>query len=226
MTDHDERLEVPVRRRHTTLRLLAIAALALPLTLPAGPAAATPHTSARHLTDVIPAPVDTRPDARAAFRITPRTVIRTAPGSAAARQVGNHLAETLRPATGYPLPVLPVRSTPLPEIALVLGGADHRVGQEGYQLDVTRQRVTIRANTSAGLFAGTQTLRQLLPADIEAPARRHATWTIPGGRIIDYPRFAYRGAMLTSPGTSTRSTRSPRTSTSSASTKSTTCTCT
>ncbi|MDG4758004.1 beta-N-acetylhexosaminidase [Micromonospora sp. WMMD710] len=195
-TDHDEGLEVSVRRRHTTTRLLAIAALALPLTLSAAPAVATPSTPARQLTDVIPAPVDTRPDARAAFRLSPLTVIRTAPGSSAAWQVGRQLADTLRPATGYPLPVLPVPSTPLPEIALVLGGADHRVGQEGYQLDVTRRGVTIRATTPAGLFAGTQTLRQLLPADIEAPTRQRTTWTIPGGRIIDYPRFAYRGAML------------------------------
>ncbi|MFE9188599.1 beta-N-acetylhexosaminidase [Micromonospora sp. NPDC007208] len=186
-----------MRRRHTTTRLLALAALALPLILPATPAsAAAPTTPARQLDDVIPAPVETRPDAHNTFRITPLTVIRTTPGSAAARRIGDQLATTLRPATGHPLPVLPVRSTPLPEIALLIGGADDRIGQQGYQLDVTRRGVTIRANTPAGLFAGTQTLRQLLPAEIEAPDRQRSTWTVPGGRIVDYPRFAYRGAML------------------------------
>ncbi|KAB1927303.1 beta-N-acetylhexosaminidase, partial [Micromonospora noduli] len=97
-----------MRRRHTTTRLLAIAALALPVILPATPAAAAPTAPARHLSDVIPAPVETHPDAHNTFRITPLTVIRTTPGSAAAWQVGHQLATTLRPATGHPLPVLPV----------------------------------------------------------------------------------------------------------------------
>ncbi|WBB68714.1 beta-N-acetylhexosaminidase [Micromonospora sp. WMMD812] len=185
-----------MRRRNTMTRLLAIAALGLPIVLPGAPAAATPAAPERQLSDVIPAPVETRPDARDAFTLRPHTIIRTAPGSAAAWRVGRQLADTLRPATGYPLPVLPIRSTPLPEIALLIGGADARVGQEGYQLDVTQRRVTIRANSEAGLFAGTQTLRQLLPAKIEAPTRQRVTWSVPGGRIVDHPRFAYRGAML------------------------------
>ncbi|MFC0506125.1 beta-N-acetylhexosaminidase [Micromonospora costi] len=186
-----------MRRRHTVTRLLAAAVLTLPLTVTAAPAAAAPAAApTRQLSDVIPAPVETRPDPRGTFILSPLTVIRTTPGSAAARQVGRQLADTLRPATGYPLPVLPVPFTPLPEIALLLGGADARVGQQGYQLDVTRRGVTIRANTAAGLFAGTQTLRQLLPAQIEAPQRQRTTWTVPGGRIVDHPRFAYRGAML------------------------------
>ncbi|MER7442878.1 beta-N-acetylhexosaminidase [Micromonospora avicenniae] len=186
-----------MRHRHTITRLLAATALALPLTIPATPAAAAPAgTPTRQLTDVIPAPAETRPDPRNTFTLSPLTVIRTTPHSPAARQVGRQLAEILRPATGYPLPVLPVHATPLPEIALLIGGADARLGQEGYQLDVTRRGVTIRANTSAGLFAGTQTLRQLLPAQIEASQRQRATWAIPGGSITDHPRFAYRGAML------------------------------
>lgn len=114
-----------MRRRHTMTRLLVIAALGLPFILPGAPAVAAPTTPPRQLTDVVPAPVETRPDTRGTFRISPLTVIRTAPGSLAAWQAGRQLAETLRPATGYPLPVLPVRSTPLPEIALVVGERTH-----------------------------------------------------------------------------------------------------
>ncbi|HET9187719.1 MAG TPA: family 20 glycosylhydrolase, partial [Acidothermaceae bacterium] len=43
---------------------------------------------------------------------------------------------------------------------------------------------------------GIQTLRQLLPATIEAKRASPGPWRVTGGRIIDYPRFAYRGAML------------------------------
>jgi hexosaminidase len=44
-----------------------------------------------------------------------------------------------------------------------------------------------------------QTLRQLLPVGIEAEqsAMRMATaWTVPAGRVVDRPRFAWRGGML------------------------------
>jgi hexosaminidase len=41
-----------------------------------------------------------------------------------------------------------------------------------------------------------QTLRQLLPPTIESASVQSGPWTIAGGHIVDFPRFAYRGAML------------------------------
>jgi hexosaminidase len=81
-------------------------------------------------------------------------------------------------------------------IALLLSGAPGSVGEQGYQLDVTAATVVIRARTAAGLFHGVQTLRQLFPASIESATVQPGPWDVPGGRIVDYPRFAYRGAML------------------------------
>jgi hexosaminidase len=47
------------------------------------------------------------------------------------------------------------------------------------------------------LFYGTQTLRQLLPAAIEYDANiPRGVVTAPAGRIVDRPRYAWRGAML------------------------------
>nr|WP_235999076.1 beta-N-acetylhexosaminidase [Qaidamihabitans albus] len=158
--------------------------------------AGTTHVPERQLTDVVPAPVEAKPDPRADFRLSPFTLIRTQPGSAEAKRVGEQLAAVLRPATGYPLPVAATKRSWPSTISLLLGKADPRIGDEGYRLDVARRGVTIRANTAAGLFAGTQTLRQLLPAEIEADRPQRRTWTVPGGKIVDYPRFAYRGAML------------------------------
>jgi hexosaminidase len=71
-----------------------------------------------------------------------------------------------------------------------------RLGPEGYELTVTRSGVTVKARTSAGLFAGAQTLRQLLPAKVESRSKQRGPWTVPAGKIVDQPRFAYRGAML------------------------------
>ncbi|MFC5946192.1 family 20 glycosylhydrolase, partial [Micromonospora harpali] len=70
------------------------------------------------------------------------------------------------------------------------------LGAEGYRLDVTPDAVRITAATPAGLLHGVQTLRQLLPPAVESPTPVAARWAVPGGVIVDRPRFAYRGAML------------------------------
>src|SRR5207245_3099314 len=52
-------------------------------------------------------------------------------------------------------------------------------------------------NRPAGLFHGIQTIRQLLPQDVESEmGSERTTWQIPAQNIVDYPRFAWRGAML------------------------------
>ncbi|GIH91379.1 beta-N-acetylhexosaminidase [Planobispora siamensis] len=60
-------------------------------------------------------------------------------------------------------------------------------GAEAYELTVDRDGVRVRSGTPVGLFRGVQTLAQLLPGDGA---------TLPGVRIADRPRFAWRGAML------------------------------
>ena len=119
-----------------------------------------------------------------------------------ARAVGEYLADILRPPTGYPLPVVETDDSsgepaePSDGIVLSLSGAPPENGDEGYRLTVTDRGATIRADRPAGLFAGVQTLRQLLPPSVESRSRRPGPWTIPFVRVVDYPRFAYRGVHL------------------------------
>jgi hexosaminidase len=58
-------------------------------------------------------------------------------------------------------------------------------GAEGYRLEVLPETVTV-AGTKAGQFYARQTLRQL----------RQPDGSLPGCRITDAPRFAWRGLML------------------------------
>jgi len=148
--------------------------------------------------DVVPVPATVEPTDGVTFSITGETGIVTAPGSAEAAGIGEYLAGLLRPATSYPLKVArAATSQGQPgQIALLLAGADPALGPEGYGLDVTAAGVTIRANAAAGLFRGVQTLRQLLPPRIESREVQSGPWTVPGGHIVDRPRFAYRGVML------------------------------
>ena len=83
-------------------------------------------------------------------------------------------------------------------VALRFGGPPD-LGPEGYALTVTADSVVITAGAPAGLFHGVQTLRQLLPAGIEAEQselKLASAWTVPPGQIVDRPRFAWRGGML------------------------------
>ncbi|MGR3934305.1 beta-N-acetylhexosaminidase [Streptomyces sp. BRA346] len=165
----------------------------------AGAAAAAPVPLDR----VVPAPASVRPG-KSPYTIRPTTPIRVEPGSRAARSAGDYLAGVLRPATGYRLPVTArgggdgirlriVRDAKRPGVK---GTGAKGLGAEGYRLVVTRRAVTISARTSAGLFHGIQTLRQLLPASVERATRQPGPWRISGGTITDVPRYAWRGAML------------------------------
>ncbi|WP_392891563.1 beta-N-acetylhexosaminidase [Streptomyces sp. LN699] len=135
---------------------------------------------------LLPAPVSARAEG-AGYAFGAGTVIRTAPGSGAqVRQVGELLAEQLRGAVGLPLPV--VAGADGDGIRLRLDRGAGALGEEGYRLEAGPSGVTLTARTPEGLFHAGQTLRQLVPA--------RGAGTVPGGRVQDTPRFAYRGAMI------------------------------
>lgn len=71
-------------------------------------------------------------------------------------------------------------------------------GSEGYTLSVNDQEVVVRADSSAGLFYGIQTLRQLLPAEAtfgKSPVAKPC-FSIPAVEIEDQPAYRWRGYML------------------------------
>jgi hexosaminidase len=130
------------------------------------------------------------------FTLTPATRILVAARDDAARDAAESLAETLRPSTGYPLPVTDRAGQPAAHSISLRTVRGDKLGREGYRLDVTAGVVQIRAHESAGLFYGVQTLRQMLPAEVESDTVEPGPWTVAGAHITDQPRFAYRGAML------------------------------
>ncbi len=71
------------------------------------------------------------------------------------------------------------------------------LGSEGYTLEIMPLKIKISAMNPAGVFYGIQTLRQLLPIEIESrKIVKNVEWEIPCLKIEDYPRFAWRGYML------------------------------
>ncbi|MGH2644662.1 MAG: beta-N-acetylhexosaminidase, partial [Chitinophagaceae bacterium] len=74
---------------------------------------------------------------------------------------------------------------------------DAHIGKEGYTLKVAPKQIVISANTAQGIFYGIQSLMQLLPPQIESDSiTKEVVWNAPAVRIMDYPRFQWRGMMV------------------------------
>jgi hexosaminidase len=117
--------------------------------------------------------------------------------SAELNMVAKDLAAILVPATGFDIEVKSTREAPKSgNIFLTLSGTDARLGEEGYELTVTKDLLKLTANGAEGIFRGIQTIRQILPVKIELASKQSGPWKIATGTITDYPAYSYRGAML------------------------------
>jgi len=110
---------------------------------------------------------------------------------------GRFFARSLAPALGFTPEVSTSRIGSAPHVEMKLVRSLEKLGDEGYRLDVSPKRILLTAPTAAGIFYGSQTLRQLLPVQIYREAKMEGTeWSVPCLLIEDTPRFKWRGAML------------------------------
>ncbi len=110
--------------------------------------------------------------------------------------VAQYLSDRLMPATGFNLQVFSTTSTPTPGNIYLTISPDPQLGEEGYELTITADLLKLSAPTPAGLFRGIQTIRQILPANIESSSVQQGSWQISTGTIRDYPTYSWRGSML------------------------------
>jgi len=123
------------------------------------------------------------------FQLTAESGIQLVGTSVKLTSIGESLANSLRPATGFEVPI----SKESGDIVLELTGSGD---SEGYELVVSDVEVRIKASGEAGLFYGVQTLIQLFPAEIAHQTVQEVDWLLPQGKVVDTPEFAYRGSML------------------------------
>ncbi|MDX2285537.1 MAG: beta-N-acetylhexosaminidase [Bacteroidia bacterium] len=155
---------------------------------------AVPMDLAQHALIPVPASLTAT---GSSFALTARTSIYVQAGSEELARTGAYLADKLRPATGFPLQVQNAAQAPgAGHIYLKLDPAAAGLGEEGYELAITESLVTLSAAQPAGVFRGVQTLRQLLPASVDAASPQPGPWNLPSGTIRDVPRFGFRGSML------------------------------
>jgi hexosaminidase len=111
----------------------------------------------------------------------------------------DYLNNIIFPSTGFKLSINNLDSPSLSEKSINLIQLDNvnKLGSEGYTLEITPSKIDISANNTAGAFYGIQTLRQLLPIEIESKKIvKKVNWEIQCLKIEDYPRFSWRGYML------------------------------
>ena len=113
------------------------------------------------------------------------------------RIVAEFLREKLISPTGYELKMVEGDNPPLGSIYLTTVGGNETEGNEGYNLITTKEKVEIIAYKPEGISRGIQSLRQLLPPDIEKNSLvSNVEWSVPASNIKDKPEYGYRGLMI------------------------------
>jgi len=131
------------------------------------------------------------------FRINSTTRIHLSSNNPELKSSAVLFAELIRRSSGIELQIDPPssRRDSVNSIRLVL--ADRGLGDEGYELAVGLKRIQITARTSQGILYGLQSVRQLLPPQIESHERvDDLDLLVPLVQIKDRPRYEWRGLML------------------------------
>ena len=103
----------------------------------------------------------------------------------------NFLNEFLRNGAGFQL-----KSTSKNKASIVIEKDDSQP-KEGYLLDISESKIIIKSADSSGAFYAMQTLRQLLPAELEQKkSKQNPSFLLPQLTISDFPKFQYRGMHL------------------------------
>lgn len=113
--------------------------------------------------------------------------------------IASYLSEKISKSTGKSLALIDKEQSDGQNnfIALLIDNSKSNLGDEGYELNVSNNAVSLLAYKPAGLFRGIQTIRQLLPPEIEKlNGCETQNLSLPGINILDKPKFPWRGMLL------------------------------
>ena len=175
------------------MKRLPLAALALILTV-AGCSRKEENMPERY--SLIPKPAELVM-ARGSFIIDHKTVLKVSPLNDQTISVAESLAGMIRKSASVPLPVSEGSKEAGNSIVMVIDTAVSD-NSEGYILSVTGRSIFLKSPSAEGLFRGVQTIRQLLPPQLETEGALtgEAAAVLPACYITDAPRFSYRGLHL------------------------------
>lgn len=149
---------------------------------------------------IVPKPVQINKTGNNYFSIIDSTEILFDKGNPELKRLGEYFARLFFIPSGRKLEVKenPNNLNTKNKIILTLTNGFKEPEEEGYALNVSGDTVRISALKGAGIFYGIQTLRQLLPVEIERKSDplSDIEWKIPSLDIMDSPAYKWRGMML------------------------------
>ncbi len=150
--------------------------------------------NAEGLLSIIPAPASIIRQT-GNFTFSAKTKIIVSPLNSETKLSADLLALLVKNPTGQNIAVIQGEKPGNGTVFMVLDSSIKN--DEGYILSVNAKGITIKAKTAVGLFYAIQTIRQLLPVEIEkSTVIKGIQLSVPACEIADEPRFAYRGMHL------------------------------
>jgi hexosaminidase len=149
-------------------------------------------TAQQSALDVIPAPahVELR---EGSFTLTDPVHIVADSSNPRLREIADFLAQALHHAAGL---TVTVHQTPPAAPAILLSARGDSTANESYEITIEKGGARITGASVTGVFWGVQTLRQLLPPELERKATPGTPVLLPTLTIRDAPRFSWRGTLL------------------------------
>jgi len=146
--------------------------------------------------NIIPAPVSLVP-VPGAFSLSKSTSVIVSPLNEETSKAAAFLASMVKKSTGVELKVTEGKKARRNAVFMAID-TTKGIEAEGYLLEVKPKRITLLAPSAAGLFHGVQSLRQLLPPQVESVTGTEdiTRFIVPCCVIKDEPRFRYRGMHL------------------------------
>jgi hexosaminidase len=143
---------------------------------------------------VVPAPVSIK-EMSGSFVFSKKSKIILSSLTNENKLAADFLASLVKNPTGFDIPVAEGTKAASGSVFMSIDTAV--ANKEGYVLTVNSQKIIIKAQTAVGLFYAVQTIRQLLPPEVERDSVvNNLTLKVPSCEITDEPRFAYRGMHL------------------------------
>ena len=113
------------------------------------------------------------------------------------RWIAEFIKQKLSLSTGFPLDIIDSDNPIDGSIYLTTINANPDLGIEGYNILTTPKIIKITAYKPEGISRGVQTLRQMLPEEIDkSTVVSNVEWGVPASTIIDKPEYSYRGLMI------------------------------
>jgi hexosaminidase len=142
---------------------------------------------------IIPLPSEIKRQA-GTFTIGPETIIVADPAN---QWNANYLRDLITPPSGFNLPIQASAPAQANVVRLITDADEKALNCESYVLVVSPAEIVLKALTPTGVFYAIQTLRQLLPVEIEKRTLAcGVAWQVPSVIVKDSPRFGWRGYMM------------------------------